>query len=136
MKCCIAAAVFLSIALTNAWALSPDEKAARDSALQWLEVMDSGHYAQAYREMPPRVRTGKGEEIWVDNCRARRTPLGHANSRKFMKAVHTTSIIGAPDGNYYRIGFKTSFERKHNGAELLVLTRETGHWQVSGYRVY
>ena len=65
--------------------------------------------------------------------RARRFPLGHAKTRQFLKITHTRRLNGAPDGDYQLIAFKTSFERKAVALEEVVLTSETGHWQVSGY---
>ena len=117
-------------------AVSADDQAARNAALEWLATADAGKYDTAYHAMPPRVRTDKGEENFLVWMKTRRTPLGHVRSRKFLRAVKTRSLLGSPDGNYQKIGFKTSFDRKKDAAEALVLTKETGSWKVSGYRIY
>jgi len=136
MKLFAACALLMLVNLPSAFAISQDDQAARDAALQWLALLDNGHYPQACHAMPQRVRAGKSEENFLSWLQARRAPLGHALSRKYMKAVHKRTLTGLPDGNYYEIGFKTSWDRKKNGAELVVLTSETGHWQVSGYKIY
>ena len=117
-------------------AISADDQRAREAAVQWLLTLDAGKYSQAYHEMPPRVRTAKGEENFVNWMKTRRAPFGQARTRKFLRAVKTTKLLGSPDGNYQKIGFKTSFDRKKDGAEALVLTNETGSWKVSGYKIY
>ena len=54
--------------------------------------------------------------------KARRLPLGRPRTRAFYRVTHTHKLIGAPDGNYQLILFKTSFERKGVAAEAIVLT--------------
>ena len=125
---------FLSLATTSS-AISPDDQAARQAAFDWLALVDAGHYAKAYESYPPRVRTERGEQRSLDWFRTRRLPLGRTRSRTFLRVNHTHTLIGAPDGNYQQIVFKTSFDRKANGAEGLVVTKETGRWQVSGYGI-
>jgi hypothetical protein len=61
-------------------------------------------------------------------------PLGHARTRAFYKVVAYHSAKGWPDGNYQKIYFKTSFDRKASAWELVVLTKETGRWQVGNYK--
>jgi hypothetical protein len=129
------AALFL-ISSARSRAISADDQAARDSALQWLGQIDAGHFAQAYHEMPPRIRTARGEELFVNWQKTRRAPLGHAHTRKIYKVTRTQKLEGAPDGNYQKMAFKTSFDRKKDAFEMLILTSETGKWEVSGYKIY
>jgi hypothetical protein len=117
-------------------AISADDQAARDTALHWLALLDAHQYGQAFDAQPPRIQTGSIRENFIKWMQGRRTPLGGAHSRSFLKVVHTHKLAGAPDGDYQQIGFKTSFERKAEAVEAVVVTRETGHWQVSGYRIY
>jgi hypothetical protein len=119
-----------------AFAISADDQAARNAALQCLGLLDSGRYAEGYRQFPPRVLAGGKEAQFVSYCKARRFPMGHPIKRSFFRVTHTHKLMGAPDGNYEIILFRTKFERKADGAEGLVLTNETGRWQVSGYKVY
>ena len=123
----------LSAGSFPAWAISAPDQAARDTALNWLAIVDTGQYSKAWNAYPPRIKAGRLEENFKGWMRARRFPLGHAKTRQFLKITHTHRLNGAPDGDYQLIAFKTSFERKAVALEEVVLTSETGHWQVSGY---
>lgn len=115
--------------------VQPDPQAVA-TANNWLSIIDAGNYAHAYAMFPARIKSG-GETIekqWVGYLRARRTPLGRALSRKMAKAWFSKTLPGSPDGYYEFFHYTTSFQHKSQAAESVVLTKESGHWQVSGYR--
>jgi hypothetical protein len=50
--------------------------------------------------------------------------------------LRTTSLPGAPDGDYVVIRFATSFEKKKSAIETVTPMRErNGTWRVSGYYI-
>ena len=106
-------------------------------ATKWLSVVDAGNYAQAYAMLPARIRAGGDalEKQWLGSYRARRTPLGRTLSRQFVEAYFARTLPGSPDGYYELLMYKTSFQHKARATEGVTLTKESGHWQVSGYRV-
>jgi hypothetical protein len=113
----------------------PDAQALA-TANKWLSIVDAGNYAQVYAMFPARIKSG-GEALeknWVDYLRARRAPLGRLLSRKFVKAGFSRTLVGSPDGYYEFLAYNTSFQRKAQTVESVTLTKESGHWQVSGYR--
>jgi len=63
----------------------------------------------------------------------RRIPIGHARTRAYYKVLAYHYAKGWPDGNYQQMLFKTSFERKAFAWEKVILTKETGRWQVGSY---
>ena len=85
---------------------------------------------------PARIRSGGDtlEKQWISYCPAKRTPLGRTLSRKFAKAYFGRTLQGSPDGYYEFLYYNTSFQHKAQAAEAVTLTKESGHWQVSGYR--
>ena len=105
-------------------------------ATKWLSVVDAGNYAEAFTMFPARIRSGGDavEKYWVGYLRAKRAPLGRALSRKLVKAWFTKTLPGSPDGYYEFFHYNTSFQRETHAAESVTLTKESGHWQVSGYR--
>ena len=105
-------------------------------ATKWLSVVDAGNYAEAFTMFPARIRSGGDavEKYWVGYLRAKRAPLGRASSRKLVKAWFTKTLPGSPDGYYEFFHYNTSFQRETQAAESVTLTKESGHWQVSGYR--
>ncbi len=68
--------------------------------------------------------------------KAVRRPLGQAVSREVSSADRTTSLPGAPDGEYVVIRFGTSFENKAPAVETIIpaLDRD-GIWRVTGYYI-
>jgi hypothetical protein len=132
--------VFIPLLLTcfgfsqPAQAMSADEQSAREAALRWLALVDSGHYRQAFEAWPRRIKAAsEGADYFVKWMETRRVPLGHARTRMFYKVVAYHNANGWPDGNYQRIYFRTSFERKASAWEEVILTKETGHWEVGNY---
>jgi hypothetical protein len=115
--------------------VKPDPQAVA-VASKWLSVVDAGNYAEAFTMFPARIRSAGDaiEKQWVGYQRAKRTPLGRTLSRKLVKAWFTRTLPGSPDGYYEFFHYNTSFQRKTQAAESVTLTKESGHWQVSGYR--
>ncbi len=134
-----AATITLSL-VGNALAVSsypvvrPDQQAIA-TATKWLSMVDTGEYAESYSMFPARIRSGGFEKNWIGYLRAKRAPLGRPLSRKFVKAQFTKTLPGSPDGYYEFFTYHTSFQHKTQAAEQVTLTKESGHWQVSGYRL-
>src|SRR5262249_54852712 len=116
--------------------VKPDSQAVA-VVTKWLSVVDAGHYAEAYAMFPARIRSSGDtvEKQWIGYQRAKRTPLGRILSRKFVKAYFAKTLPGAPDGYYELFMYKSSFQLKAQATEGVTLTKESGHWQVSGYRI-
>ena len=116
--------------------ISPSDQDARAAAVDWLALLDAGKYQQAYDERPPRLKSDVFKPNFLATMQSRRAPLGKAKSRAFLRVSYSKTLIGAPDGSYGFIYFKSSFEHKAHGIEKVIVTGETGHWQVSGYNIY
>ena len=116
-------------------AVRPDPQAVA-VASNWLSVIDAANYAHAFAMLPARIRSGgdTGENQWISHWRTRRTPLGRTLSRKFAKAYFARTLEGSPDGYYEFLYYRTSFQHKAQAVEGVTLTKESGRWQVSGYR--
>jgi hypothetical protein len=115
--------------------VKPDSQAVA-AATKWLSVADSGNYAESFAMFPARIRSGGDavEKYWVGYLRAKRAPLGRVLSRRLVKAWFSRTLPGSPDGYYEFFHYDTSFQHKTQAAESVVLTKESGHWQVSAYR--
>ena len=115
--------------------LSQSDHDVRNTATDWLALLDAHAYKQAFSEEVPRVKSGTHEEDFVRFMESRRASLGNAKERAFIQVVSTHTMGSAPDGNYMVIVFKTKFERKAVCYERVTLSTETGRWQVSGYQI-
>ncbi len=113
-----------------------DENSARAAALAWVELLDAKHYAEAYSEQASRLRLSSTEAQFVRSMKGRRAPFGRVLKRSFNGAAFTQKLVGAPDGNYETILFKTFFEHKTVAAERVILTKESGDWKIVDYRIY
>src|SRR5436309_733286 len=83
-----------------AQAVSSDDQSAREAALRWLALMDSGHYRQAFEEQPPRIKAASmGVDHFVKWAETHRVPLGRTRTRAFYKAQAYHNAKGWPDGN-------------------------------------
>jgi Protein of unknown function (DUF4019) len=113
--------------------LSPEDETARQTALQWLQVVDSGNYKHAALMISEAVR---GQQDWVSYLNAQRTPLRGVNKRQIGNLKHTSAIPGLPGvRNYVVVEFKTSFERRPVATEEVVMAKMGCCWEVSGYSI-
>ena len=126
-----------------ALSLSPEDEAARDVALQWLGVVDSGNYKDAALLISEQVR---GSRDWTKYFAAHRAPLGRVNNRRIAEVKHASTVPGDPELRLHAIvRFKTSFEHKPSSTygvaskaaatEEIVLTKMGCCWEVMGYEI-
>ena len=73
---------------------------------------------------------------FVRLMQARRAPFGKTIDRKFIGAQQVGKFVGAPEGNYETVLFKTNFERKNPTAERVILIKQPIGWRVIDYRIY
>ena len=116
-----------------ALSLSPEDEAARDIALQWLGVVDSGNYKDATLLISEQVR---GSRDWTKYFAAHRAPLGRVNNREIAEVKHASTVPNDPELRPHAImRFKTFFQSKSEATEEIVLTKMGCCWEVSGYSI-
>jgi len=113
-----------------------NENDARNAALHWLQLLDNGDYEEAFEFEAQDFRMSRTQSQFVRLMQARRAPFGNALSRKFIGAAHLERFVGAPEGNYESVLFKTAFERKNPTAERVILIKQPIGWRVIDYRIY
>jgi hypothetical protein len=72
-------------------------------------------------------------EKWVSAMEQARKPLGQVKSRIFKSAEYSTSVPGAPPGEYVTVLYDTVFETRGPSVETVTLRLESGRWRVAGY---
>lgn len=106
------------------------------SAEKWLAIVDNGSYSESWQKASEFFKQAVNQDQWEQAVRSVRKPLGKRVSRKLKSASYTTSLPGAPDGEYVVIQFDTSFENKKSGIETVTpMMDKDGMWRVSGYYV-
>lgn len=118
-------------------AQGPETKEAAIAAAQeWLSLIDSGEYAQSWRDAAGYFRNAVPEKRWVQSLNAARKPLGRLVSRTVTNTMYRTSLPGAPDDKYVVIRFKTSFANKKSAIETVTaMLEKDGTWRVAGYYI-
>ena len=110
------------------------EKAATDSANQWLARVDSGDFAGSWEWAAPMFKSGISKDQWVVMMEKKHALLGKVLSRTLKSAVYTTSLPGAPAGQYVVIVYESSFVDMKSAIETVTPSLGMdGQWRVSGY---
>jgi hypothetical protein len=78
----------------------------------------------------------RSQRQFVRYTQARRTSFGRTLSRTCIGAAHLEKFVGAPEGNYETVIFKTAFEHKSPTAERVILIKQPIGWRVIDYRIY
>ncbi len=110
------------------------ETAAVAAAKTWLSLVDGEKYAESWDQASQIFKGAVQKEQWVQTMQAARTPFGKNISRELKSKRYSTSLPGAPDGQYVVIQFDASFENKKTTIETITpMLDEDGTWRVSGY---
>ena len=133
---CFVVIVLMLVAASVMADQSKREKEAIASAEKWLKMVDQGKYIESWKESADYFKRAVTQDQWEQAMKAGREPLGKLISRKVANALYTTSLPGAPDGQYVVIQFNTSFENKKSGIETVTpMVDKDGRWRVSGYYI-
>jgi hypothetical protein len=112
------------------------EREALDSVLAWLELMDHHQYMECWEETAEFFKSGVPRQSWQEVMSLLRTPLGKTLSRELIFQEYTTSVQGAPDGEYVVIHYKTSFENNTSARETIRSRLDNDNrWRVVGYYI-
>jgi len=110
------------------------DPAASKAAVSWLSLVDSGKYAESWKQASSLFRDKVTAAQWEEAVRSARGPLGPVESRKLVTAQFTRTLPGAPDGEYVLLRYETAFQKKKSGAETVTPMKDKdGVWRVSGY---
>ncbi len=111
------------------------EQAAVREAESWLSAVDSGGYAASWEGAASFFKNAVTKEKWLGSMHAYRKPLGAMLQRNLRNAQYTTSLPGAPDGEYVVIQYDSAFEGKKKEAveTITPMLDAGGQWRVSGY---
>ena len=131
---CLVAVGLIVAAVTGRAAEPLKERAAVAAAEKWLSLIDGEKYGESWREGAEFFRNAVKQEQWEQAMQSMRKPLGKLVSRQVKSKTYSTSLPGAPDGEYVVIQFETSFEKKKSAVETVTpMMQKSGQWRVSGY---
>jgi hypothetical protein len=106
------------------------------AANAWIILIDQGKYDESWMTAALSFKKAITKQNWKQTLTAVRKPLGKLVSREIKGKMYTTSLPGAPDGEYVVIQFATSFEHKVSAIETITpMLDKDGQWRVSGYYI-
>ena len=110
------------------------ESAAVEAANKWLPLLDEGKDAESWDEVGSYLKIMIPKQRWCEQVAPQRRVMGKLVSRAVDSRQYATTLPGVPDGEHVIVQYKTVFEKKKAGAEVVVVSREEdGTWRVSGY---
>ena len=118
----------------GAYANEDEAKAGSLAAQQWLEMVDSGNYKQAWSSAHGFLQGTVPEDKWVKNATKERNKLGAVIERTLTSSKYTTKlpVPGAPEGEYVISTFDTTFKKKGRKLEVVIVAKtDDGLWQVT-----
>jgi hypothetical protein len=136
---CVGGSIFVSGCASHSASRAEkraNENDARAAALHWLQLLDDGDYEEAFEFEAQDFRMNRTQSQFVRLMQARRAPFGKTIDRKFIGAAHVEKFVGAPEGNYESVLFKTNFENKNPTAERVILIKQEVGWRVIDYKIY
>lgn len=132
----IACIFFILLGFVPAFAHEMAEKRAIEAADTWLKLIDAHQYTKSWETAAELFKNGISMEQWKQSLNAARRPLGKVTKRTVKSKQYTTSLPGAPDGQYVVIQYETSFENKRSSVETVTpMLDKDGKWRVSGYYI-
>ena len=112
---------------------SKEESAVKASGT-WLALVDDGRYSESWKNAAAYFKKAVPATRWEQMLSAVRKPLGKVLTRKLQSEEYTTSLPGAPDGEYVVVRYETSFANKKSAVETVTpMLEKDGKWRVSGY---
>jgi hypothetical protein len=128
-------AVLAFVPALPGWA-GPQEEAidaARTSAREWLALLDDHQYEETWHQAGELLKAAVSQDEWAKRWSVTLGPLGKAESRRVRSSDYSTTLPGAPDGEYVVVKFDTTFASKQTALEQVTLRKEDGAWKISGY---
>jgi hypothetical protein len=112
------------------------EHLAQQASDAWLALVDSGQYAESWKQAAAVFQAAVTQEKWVSAMNSVREPLGKLQTRRLQSATYTTLLPGVPNGDYVVILCQTSFEHKPTAQETIIMSREKDKvWRLAGYYI-
>ena len=109
------------------------DPAAQGAAEPWLALVDSGRYAESWKQSASLFRAKITAAQWEEAVRSARDPLGALVSRKLVSSQFTRTLPGVPDGEYVVLRYETEFANKKNAVETVTPMKDSdGRWRVAG----
>jgi hypothetical protein len=109
--------------------------AATQEAVNWLDALDARRYAEGWDEAAAVMKEGRSQEEWIRDIGGPRELFGKRLIRELQRAEYSTTVRGAPIGNYVTVTYLTQFAKAPPALETILLTLEDNRWRIAGYSI-
>ena len=128
-------AAALALVTLSAPAIESPDALTSDVAIanKWLEQLDAKSWNESWKGTGKLFQSNLTQEQWAKTAQAVRDPLGAVISRHILGVTKTTTLPGAPDGEYGVLTYSAVFTNKASAVETVVLIRDGEQWRIVGY---
>ena len=112
-----------------------EEQAAERQALGFLGYLDQGRFADSYAYTGMLIRAQLDRDAYAAQIEKSRAGVGALLGRDPIDASYTTTVPGAPAGQYVVLHYHSNFSGRGEAVETLTLAFAKGYWRVSGYYI-
>lgn len=125
---------FLCIAFSAQASESEVIEEARAETVAWLALTDEGRYKSSWESASALFKAAVSAKDWETSLSVVRGPIGSLETREMATSEFSTTLPGAPDGEYVVFQFNSSFEHKATAIETVTAMKDAdGEWRVAGY---
>ena len=125
--------IILVVAALMAGSTEATPQADLAAANMWVSLVDAKHWDESWNAAGTLFRSRAARPRWRSAIQPVREALGPVTTRSLQSITKSTSLPGAPDGDYEVVQFQTSFAHKASATETIVLAHEVSGWKVDGY---
>jgi len=112
-----------------------EEQAAQRQALGFLGYLDHGRFADSYAYTGMLIRSQLDREAFASQVEKARAGTGAVQARELIDAGYSTTVAGAPEGQYVVLHYHSSFVNRPDTVETLTLAMAKGYWRVDGWYI-
>jgi hypothetical protein len=112
-----------------------DEVAAERQALGFVGYLDQGRFADSYAYTGMLIRAQLDRDAFSTQIQKTRAGTGALQSRELMDASYSTSVPGAPEGQYVILHYHAGFANRPDTVETVTLAFANGYWRIAGYYI-
>jgi hypothetical protein len=112
-----------------------EEQAAQRQALGFLGYLDQGRFAESYAYTGMLIRAQVDQNSFTDKVQKARAGSGALLSRDLIDSAYSTTVPGAPDGQYVVLHYHVSFANRPDSVETVTLDFAKGYWRLAGYYI-
>jgi len=126
----------LTVTLMGQDSVQEFKEKATKAAEAWLTLVDDARYGESWESSATLVKKAVSKEEWIQSIESARQMFGRVIRRTIRSRQYTTTLPGAPDGDYVIMQYETAFEKKESAVETVTpILDSDGQWRVSGYYI-